>query len=211
MCPRCASAVSDAEVLISLPKGAFGCSRCAKLSLGFGHAVALNTYEEPLRSLCLKLKSRFNAWLCGVLVDLLFELRGELMYGWRSSENAEFAGVVPVPLHWRRQITRGYNQSEVLGRRLAKWFEVPLLQAVRRVRPTRKLASLPREDRLIELRGAFRCKSWAEKAIAGRDLLLVDDILTTGATCGAIAKALRQRGARRVFVVVLGRVMGTAR
>ena len=76
---------------------------------------------------------------------------------------------------------------------------------MRRVRATPKLARLSRTRRIAELRGAF---SASPRRVKGRQILLVDDILTSGATCGAAARALKRAGAKRVVAVVIGRAEG---
>jgi predicted amidophosphoribosyltransferase len=113
---------------------------------------------------------------------------------------------VPVPLHWRRRWQRGYNQAEALARGLAVRLALPVRQPLRRVVSTPHLAQIGRVERARVMRGAFRAER--TPALAGRPVLLVDDILTTGATCGAAARALKRGGAARVVAVVIGRAEG---
>jgi ComF family protein len=195
-CPRCA-----------LPVGPWarqdgGCSRCRGESLGFDAAIALGPYQEPIRELCLLLKHERNAWLARWLVDLLVEARVEV------SRLPKDAWVVPVPLHWRRRWERGYNQADELARRLAKRLGLKRTDALRRVVWTRPLALLGRVERTQVMRDAFQVRRGSKPALAGRMVVLVDDILTTGATCGAAARTLKKAGAARVTVVVVGRAEG---
>jgi ComF family protein len=134
------------------------------------------------------------------LIDVLLEARSEL----RSE--AEGACIVPVPLHWRRHWSRGYNQAEGLAEGLARRLHRPVRRVLRRVRSTPALATLSRTERAKLLRHAFRARSAAW--LKGRPVLLVDDILTTGATCGAAARALKRAGATRVVAVVIARAEG---
>jgi len=100
--------------------------------------------------------------------------------------------VVPVPLHWRRQAERGFNQAEEMARILCRqrgWRLAPRL--CRRVRPTAEQSGLGLAGRAGNLRGAFE----AGDLPPGAHILVVDDVLTTGATAGAVAEALRERGA----------------
>lgn len=177
-----------------------GCSECRGKSLGFDGAVALGPYQGPIRHLCLQLKRDRNAWLAPWLAELLIESRGEIL------RRYEGARVVPVPLHWQRRWVRGYNQSEALGRRLARRLGARFVRPLRRVVSTPVLAELNRAERAKAMRGVFRVRN--SGTIEGRTVLLVDDILTTGATCGSAARALKQAGAARVVAVVIGRAGG---
>ncbi len=112
--------------------------------------------------------------------------------------------VVPVPLHWRRQMTRGYNQAERIARPLARRLGRPLVAALWRCRATPPQARLERSRRQANLRGAFRGRR-AAVAIRGRRVLLVDDVTTTGATLSHAARALRRSGASWVMALAVGR------
>ena len=194
VCPRCAMPVGPfAEV-------GRGCSDCRGKSLGFDHAIALGPYDGPIRDLCLSLKHETNAWLAPWLADVLVEARPEL-----KAEPAD-TWVVPVPLHWKKHWQRGYNQAEALARGLAGRLSLRFRQPLRRLTATPPLALLGRTERARLLRGAFRARPW--KSLEGRTVLLVDDILTSGATSGAAARALKRAGAARVVVVVAARALG---
>lgn len=180
-----------------------GCSECRGRSLGFDAALALGPYEGPIRHLCLQLKHESNAWLAPWLMDLLIEARGE-----EVRREAEGAWVVPVPLHWRRYWERGYNQADALAQGLARRLSLRLAHPLQRVVATPHLARAGRAERARMMRVAFRAK--ATRGLQGRSVLLVDDILTTGATTGAAARVLKRAGAARVVVVVVGRAEGKA-
>jgi ComF family protein len=120
----------------------------------------------------------------------------------------EDAWVVPVPLHWWRSWERGYNQSDELARRLAKRLALRRVCALRRIVATDPLAQMGRAERARVMRDAFRVRPALNSALAGRTIVLVDDILTTGATSGAAARTLKKAGAARVVVVVIGRAEG---
>src|SRR5262249_42340084 len=114
--------------------------------------------------------------------------------------------VVPVPLHWRRHWDRGYNQAEAIARGLAKRLSLRVVPAIRRAEATPPLAELGPTARAEAMRGAFQAREAPE--ILGRTVILVDDVLTTGATCGAAARALKKAGAARVVAAVLARAEG---
>lgn len=194
-CRRCA-----------MPVGPFGgCRECRGRPLGFDGALALGPYQGPIRALCLMLKREPDAWLARWLSELLVEARPELL---EIAAGDPAPLVVPVPLHWRRRWARGYNQSDELARGLAGRLGLRPSKLLRRSRATPKLAGLGRVERARTLHKAFRVpKRWRAR-LKGRTVLLVDDILTSGATCGAAARALKQAGARRVVAVVVGRAEG---
>ena len=194
-CPRCA-----------LPAGPFadldgGCSECRGKPLGFDAAVALGRHDEPWRGLCLKLKSDRGAWLAPWLGALLVEARGADLSALRAAE----ARVVPVPQHWFRRLQRGYNQAEALARALGRPLGLETRPALRRVKPTHHLVGLGPKARAQAIRGAFVARRGA--SLGGETVLLVDDVLTTGATLGEAARALKRAGARRVVAAVLTRTL----
>lgn len=194
-CPRCA-----------LPAGPFadlrtGCATCRDHSLGFDAAFAVGGYEGDLRDLCLRIKHEGNAWLAPWLGELLVDARGTAM-----SHLTRDALIVPVPLHWWRRWQRGYNQAEALALGLARRLELPVYQPLRRVVATERLARKGRTARADMMHGVFQARP--SRYLTGRTILLVDDILTTGATCGDAARALKKAGAARVVVVVIARAEG---
>jgi ComF family protein len=116
-----------------------------------------------------------------------------------------FDAIVPVPLHWLRYLRRGFNQSELLARALSERTGLPVISgAVRRIRATPRQALLDHDGRRRNVRGAFRVTR--PEAIEGRRLLLLDDVLTTGATLNACTHTLIQAGAAHVSILTLARV-----
>ncbi|PZQ52605.1 MAG: amidophosphoribosyltransferase [Rhodovulum sulfidophilum] len=115
--------------------------------------------------------------------------------------------IAPVPLHWRRLLTRKYNQSAELARALARHADRPaVLDLLTRQRATRPQEAMDRRARARNQAGAFAVPPRHAARIAGKGVLLVDDVLTSGATLSACAEALRVAGAARIDVLVLARV-----
>ena len=202
-------AAGDACCRCAMPLGPFarrdgGCGECRGRSLGFDAAVAMAPYQGPARELCLRLKDERNAWIAPWLVGILLEARPEVR------ELTRDALIAPVPLHWWRHWQRGYNQAEELARGLSAKLGLTTIHPLRRVISTRKLAGLGRTERAKLLKNAFETRKRASRILSGRTVVLVDDILTTGATCGAAARTLKRAGAKRVIAVVIARAEGKA-
>ena len=189
-CPRCAASVGPFALLEG------GCAGCRGQPLPFHSALRLGPYEKLRRDLIVRLKHHRGEGLAEVL--------GEL---WASHAAARFHAVqadavVPVPLHWLRRLTRGYNQSAAVAGGVARVLGLPCRPSwLRRVRHTPKQVGRSFAARQANVRGAFR----ARPAAAGRCVLLVDDVMPSGATLAEAARALRAAGAARVAVAVLAR------
>lgn len=139
-----------------------------------------------------------------------------IMGGWMARAGHELlAGadaLVPVPLHWRRQWSRRINQSAALAAGIARIAQIPVLHgALRRARATPQQVGLSKTERAVNVQGAFRVPPERKAEIAGRRLILVDDVLTSGATVEACAKALSRGGAAHVDVLVFARVVSPTR
>jgi ComF family protein len=125
---------------------------------------------------------------------------------------AEADTVVPVPLHWRRLWARRFNQSAMLADVVAKQSGRPAVyDALKRVKPTVQQVGLTRAQRAENIQGAFRVSTGGRAAIAGRRLVLIDDVLTTGATVEGCTRALMRAGAASVDVLTFARVVDAAR
>jgi ComF family protein len=149
-----------------------------------------------LRTAILRTKQENGEWLAEELGRTFAGTRrGKLLSG--SPEV-----IVPVPLHWRRRWHRGYNQAEAVARELARALNCPLRPGwLVRTRPTNLQPTLTPSARWENVRGAFRARS--PDSIRGVRILLVDDVLTTGATADAAAAALLQAKAAQVTVAIL--------
>jgi ComF family protein len=113
--------------------------------------------------------------------------------------------LVPVPLHWWKRRMRGFNQAELLARELSATEGLQVLNALRRVRLTMTQTQLARDERRLNVRGAFGLRRRILPQIQGRHILLVDDVLTTGATLDACAAVLIEAGAASVRALTAAR------
>lgn len=191
-CPRCAASVGPFVTLD------VGCSHCKDACFHFAGVVRLGQYEGVLRDVVLLLKQAHNEGLAENVGRLWFE-HAEVRLRTLGCEV-----IVPVPLHWWRRWTRGYNQSEVLAETLAERLGVPCERSwLRRTRATPPQTRQTPTGRWDNMKGAFRAAS--DVRIRGRSILLVDDVLTTGSTCSEAARALHDAGAAHIHVAVLAK------
>jgi ComF family protein len=120
--------------------------------------------------------------------------------------------LVPVPLHWRRLWARRFNQSALLAKAVSEIAGVPVAEnAIKRIKATAQQVGLTQKERASNVQGAFRVPAEGKAEVGGRRLVLIDDVLTSGATADACARALLRAGARNVYVIVFARVVGEAR
>ncbi len=122
---------------------------------------------------------------------------GKLLSGFNASPTWD--AIVPVPLHWTRKWSRGFNQSLILARSVSKSTGLPVLSALRRIKRTKDQTHLSREERLANVRGAFR----VARDVDGKKLLLLDDVTTTGATLEECRRVLAEAGATKISAAVV--------
>lgn len=156
-------------------------------------------YNDASRQLVLALKHGRKIALAPMMARLIAARLPLLKGEWVA---------IPVPLHRRRLWHRGFNQSALLARELAKLSGLQILvDGLVRTRATPPLGGLGRKDRSAALGGAIAVRASRGERIAGAQMLLVDDVMTSGATSDACARALRQAGAARVRIACFARVL----
>jgi ComF family protein len=170
----------------------------------YARARAVVRFDEVARTLVHALKYGDRLDLVPLLGRWMAQAGRELL--------AEADALVPVPLHWRRLWARRFNQSAALAFAISRVSGTRVLfDALERRRPTPQQVGLSRTERAHNVQGAFRVRQPAKGEVAGRRLVLVDDVLTSGATVDACARALLRAGAASVDVLVFARVVDVAR
>jgi ComF family protein len=194
------------QLAAQLPEEGLLCTPCRRAQPAFARAVAYGVYEDGLRELMHLFKYEGMRSLAEPLGVMLAEAVLSL-----AGQAAEDLVVIAVPLFSRGQRERGFNQSALLAdaavarmRRIRpEWRLTAAHGALRRVKPTKSQYTLSALGRRRNLVGAFAVAD--PTAVAGHEVLLIDDIYTTGATARACAGVLRRAGARRVWVATLAR------
>ena len=181
-----------------------GCLYCRRERFAFGTVIGLGTYDGMLRKMCVAAKMPGGAALAGSLAELLYERRGTEL------DHLHVDLVTSVPEHWTERLMRSHNAPAVIARvishRLKADLAGPILRKVVRTRPQTSLSPTARRR---EPGGAFSAGSGAN--LMGARVLLVDDVLTTGATANAASRVLLAAGAGSVSVAVLARGIGSSR
>ncbi len=184
-CPRCAEPNVHSQV----------CGHCLSQPPAFDHVICPFEYRPPLKALIHKWKNHTNVLGPEQLIQQLLEkLNGQ-----------QFDVVVPVPYHWQKLLRRGHNPVRNLSRVLAKQMSTPMVDAIKRVKKGHDQQGLDRKARLKNLRQAFKVDKNQRKQLQGKNILLIDDVLTTGATCNRISQLLKRAGAKSVTVGCLAR------
>lgn len=191
-CKRCGAPFAGEAANID------SCRNCHSVELHYAHARSAANHTGPLLQVIHQFKYAQARWFSPFLQRLLIE------NAFAALPPEMWDGVVPVPLHPLKERERGFNQSESLATALATALRVPLLtRLLRRVRYTETQAGLPRRERVKNVANAFRL--CGRSSPSGKRLILVDDVMTTGATLNACAKVLRTGGATHIVALSVAR------
>jgi competence protein ComFC len=191
-CERCSEPFAGAI------EGPFACGNCADQTLHFVAAVTAYRAREIVRRLIhefkyhqrLYLRHVIGEWLAAVLQDSRLSSRG-------------FDVIIPVPLHPAKQRERGFNQAALLAHSLSSRMGVPVSPALERIRYTKSQTAFDRSERMENLRNAFRLRRAGD--VRGLQVLLVDDVLTTGSTLSECARVLKRAGASSIYAATAAR------
>ncbi len=196
--PFCAQCGYPAPLDYPYPTELFRCVTCRKQGFAFDRARSLGTYESVFKSLVQFFKYQRQP---GALREIRPLLEAHVSEEREAYAEAE---LVPVPLHRDKLRDRGFDQSWLLAREIGRILDRPVgPEVVIRVRETPTQTRLRRLERLRNLRGAFEVLR--PERIQGRRVLVVDDVMTTGATAHEMARTLKRAGAREVHVFTLAR------
>ena len=172
------------------------CARCLAQTPIIARTRAAIAYGEIARSLVLRLKYARKVALAATMARYMRPL----------IEMSPDTTIIPVPLHWTRMWSRGFNQSGLIAAKLARLSGLAHDPAIlERVKRTRSLKNMTPRQRAAEVRAAFKVAD--RGAVKGRKFLLVDDVLTSGSTSDACAKALLRAGAKQVELICFARVV----
>ncbi len=195
ICPRCGRPFESSETLAVSPEHA--CWNCRKEPPDVDQAIAAGIFEGPLRQAIHVYKYRPMMALGGPLAKWMVACV-------RKVEHLDV--VMPVPLHASRLRKRGFNQALLLARGASREYSIPLVyDNLIRVRPTRPQVELSGKERAANVTGAFGLRRGGD--VEGKRVLLIDDVLTTGATMNECSRTLRDAGAEAVVALTLARTV----
>jgi ComF family protein len=191
-CQQCASPFAGAVT------ESFVCGYCQDLQFSFQRTVCACRAEGIVRDCIHRFKYQREMYFGPHLIDWLME-PARRWIDWQQVD-----AIVPVPLHPRKKREREFNQAEYLASAMSRAFRVPVMAGnLRRVRDTPTQTALDAEERSANLRNAFRLRSPAR--IAGKRIVLVDDVFTTGATMDSCAKVLTAAGGGHIIALAVAR------
>ncbi|HET7060988.1 MAG TPA: ComF family protein [Nitrosospira sp.] len=179
--------------------GASTCGACLAKPPAFDRTVAAFEYAFPVDALLQSLKYRSNLAMARVLAGFL---SARITSTVNPAELPDY--IIPMPLHAKRLRERGFNQAVEIARYVSKSTHIPLFaRACQRTRDTPSQTELPWKEREKNIRGAFTC----EADFSGKRVVILDDVMTTGASVNELAKLVSNRGAMRVSVWVVARTL----
>ncbi len=193
-CSRCGAALGE------FSKTTEGCVHCRGRKLAFDSVICMGMYKDELKQAMLGAKWSWSSVSMESLAELFWEKRGA------SLRSLNIDRIVPMPQHWHQRLVRHFNPAgivaELLGRRLSVPCDPHILCRRRRTRPQKRVAV---SQRFENQKDAFRLRD--AFVVRGERILIVDDVLTTGATCSEAARLLNSAGATRCHVGVISRVL----
>lgn len=171
------------------------CDSCIEKNLNFDIARSVYEYQAPLSFVIQNFKYENAKYHAEFFANEMYEIF--------INENLYCDVITFVPMHEKRLRKRGYNQAELLAKELSKLVGVEVLDCITKTKETEHQANLTQKEREKNLKGTFKAN---KKVVAGKSVLLVDDVMTTGSTVDAISKELKRAGATKISVLTLASV-----
>ena len=194
LCPVCGTIFPDS------PAPSHLCGNCLENKTYFSCARAVVSYETIILHSIHQFKYGNNISVGALLASFMAD------FSFPDVDFTDYSLIVPVPLHIKRLRQRGFNQSLILAHALAKKWQIPVnFSLLKRHKFTLTQTGLNKTERKQNIEGAFEVSS--KKNIAGKNVILIDDVYTTGATINECAKTLTISGAQKVTVLTLARVL----
>ncbi len=184
------------QCALPLQEHAAYCGQCLLCPPPYQHVESPWLYLPPIAQLISRFKYN-RQYSVGKILSKMAANRYVSTYIDRELPDL----IVPIPLHWTRQITRGFNQSEHLARDYSRRLNIPTKRYLKRCRPTAAQQTLAADQRRRNMKGAFR----ASGDVSGKLVVVVDDVMTTGATVSEASRCLLEAGAREIHVWCLAR------
>lgn len=210
-CPDCVKNIKQGDLVCP------NCERVAvggkthplcKKRYGLDGLWSLGLYQDPLRKAIQKLKYKLVKELGEVLVNLMVEYWAKYTPQFIEEikkDRGEGWIIVPVPLHYKRQNYRGFNQASLIGQLLSKKLGLEYSEALKRVKHTKQQVGLIGKDRKSNIRNAFVINSLTRRYTLNANILLIDDVWTTGSTLRECCYVLKRGGAQKVWAITLAR------
>lgn len=180
---------------VPMEQAATYCSHCLTKPPSYSKLISAWVYHSPMNQLIAAFKDQHQHFWGAYLAQDLIE-RLHLAY-----EHTKPDLVIAVPLHWRKRLLRGFNQSHFIAHQLAKSLDLPYARKLKKVAATKAQKELSRQQRITNLRQTFKITGKVE----GQYIALVDDVVTTGATVETLSRMLLKAGAKQVDVWALAR------
>ncbi len=165
------------------------CLNCRQLDRAFDRGISVVTYDDYIKKLLFNLKYYEKKYIAHMMATYILR---ELI---KLDIDIEFDYIVPVPLHKSRQDKRGFNQAELISKFLSELSGVPINTSLKRVKATKPLNKLTRDERVTILQDAFEVNGY----IKG-NIILVDDIFTTGTTINSCSMKLKEKGVETIVI-----------
>ncbi|MGS2717231.1 ComF family protein [Eionea flava] len=205
LCPACIEQFlqtprfSCRACALPLPHSALLCGECLQHIPPFEETYSPFIYQKPLSDLIFQFKDQGDYYAGKALADIFCQqVQQHLMQHHKPLPDL----ITAVPLHWKKQQQRGINQSAFFAHYLSKQLNIPLFTQVKRTQASPDQKQLTRQQRLQNIQNSFAVSSTLQR----QHIILVDDVMTTGATVSALTTALKKAGAGKVSVWVLARV-----